>query len=84
MHPACRSTAEGAALAAGSNMSTTALDVDSRERSPPSEQSVLDSVRDPHLGQDRPPLPRAHSLHQPLNSSISRQRARIVWDLGSS
>ena len=35
-------------------MSTTALDVDSRERAPPSEQGVLDLARDPHLGQEKP------------------------------
>jgi hypothetical protein len=35
-------------------MSTTALDVDSRERALASEQGVLDLARDPHLGQERP------------------------------
>jgi PAS domain S-box-containing protein len=35
-------------------MSTTALDVDSRERAPSSEQGVLDLARDPHLGQEKP------------------------------
>jgi hypothetical protein len=36
------------------HMSTTALDVDSRERALASEQGVLDLARDPHLGQERP------------------------------
>jgi PAS domain S-box-containing protein len=35
-------------------MGTTALDVDSRERAPPSEQGVIDLARAPHLGQEKP------------------------------
>jgi hypothetical protein len=42
------------------HMSTTALDVDSRECAPASEPGALDLARDPHLGQEKPTATSTH------------------------
>jgi hypothetical protein len=51
-------------------MSTTALDVDSRERAPSSEQGVLGLARDPHLGQDKPTATSTSTLAAPAAEQL--------------
>jgi PAS domain S-box-containing protein len=52
------------------HMGTTALDVDSRERAPPSEQSVIDLARDPHLGREKPTATSTSTLAAPAAEQL--------------
>jgi PAS domain S-box-containing protein len=51
-------------------MSTTALDVDSREGAPPPEEGVLDLARDPHLGQEKPTATSTSTLAAPAAEQL--------------
>jgi hypothetical protein len=77
---ACRSPAEGAALATstGKHMSTTALDVDSRERASASEQDVIDVARDPHLRQEKPTATSTSTLAAPAAEQLDLATALKV------
>jgi hypothetical protein len=59
-------------------MSTTALDVDSRERAPPSEESVLDLARDPHLEQEKPTATSTNTLAAPAAEQLDLATALKV------
>jgi PAS domain S-box-containing protein len=52
------------------HMGTTALDVDSRERAPPSGQGVLDVAREPHLGQEKPAATSTNTLAAPAAEQL--------------
>jgi hypothetical protein len=59
-------------------MSTTALNVDSRERAPSSEQGRLDSARDPHLGQEKRPATSTSTLAAPAAEQLDLATALKV------
>jgi hypothetical protein len=59
-------------------MSTTALDVDSRERAPPSEESVLDLARDPHLEHEKPTATSTNTLAAPAAEQLDLATALKV------
>jgi PAS domain S-box-containing protein len=60
------------------HMSTTVLDVDSREGAPASEQGVLELAREPHLGQKKPTPTSTSTLAAPAAEQLDLKTALKV------
>jgi PAS domain S-box-containing protein len=60
------------------HMSTTALNVDSRERAPPPEQGVLDLAREPHFGKEMPTAASTSTLAASTAEPLDLQTALKV------
>jgi PAS domain S-box-containing protein len=61
-------------------MSTTAINVDSRERAPPAEQGALDLALNPQLGQEKPIAASTSALATPANEQLDLATVLKVFE----